>query len=611
MPSGDPGVGASDVPAPARRWAWVAVAVLVGLPILVLIGSLAQRTWYPTGDQAQAELRMLSMPEDPPLLGAAGRIQDAEQRQGNHPGPLMFWTTWPLYALLGGSSWAFSAATALVNLAWLTTSVWLVKRRAGLAACAGYGITALVLIGGYGLDALSQPWNPWVSLLPFTVLLLSTWSAFEGDRWAPVLATAAGSYALQGHIGYLPVTVPIVGLALAAPVWRWWRASERGSPSVWAIPLAASVGLALLAWSGPIYDVATNEPNNVSKLIANFSEPSEDPIGAASAVEAVLQSANPVGAWVFGGDEITGSALPGLLLLAAWATVAVVVARRRTSPSLTSLNAVLAVVTVLGTIAVSRVFGVLYLYTFRWIVAIVALQVFATAWGIATLLPGRSAATNRRLAAGAAAVLVLLAGFTSVRVARQEIPYDQSWRMEQQLAPAVAAQLDPELRYIVRWDDRAYLGGLGFGLILDLERRGFDVGADPRFSAAVEPHRVRCPGDFDQIITVVTGVTTIEGYEADPALRKVADADSREDPERWAEAEQELLDLLAARGEVLTPAELERSLTGKLLGTEEPREVKDLAGELVLAGVPSAVFVQPAPEPVPLDVSPINAPCND
>lgn len=86
---------------------------------------------------------------------------------------------------------------------------------------------------------------------------------------------------------------------------------------------------------------------------------------------------------------------------------------------------------------------------------------------------------------------------------------------------------------------------------------------------------------------------------------------TREDPERWAEAEQELLDLLAARGEVLTPAELERSLTGKLLGTEEPREVKDLAGELVLAGVPSAVFVQPAPEPVPLDVSPINAPCND
>lgn len=60
-------------------------------------------------------------------------------------------------------------------------------------------------------------------------------------------------------------------------------------------------------------------------------------------------------------------------------------------------------------------------------------------------------------------MLVLLAGFTSVRVARQEIPYDQSWRMEQQLAPAVAAQLDPELRYIVRWDDRAYLGDSASG----------------------------------------------------------------------------------------------------------------------------------------------------
>jgi len=169
----------ADDPADARRGdlRWLLIAAVCAIPIVVLIVALAQRTWYPTGDQAQAELRMLSLPSHPPLVGAAGRIADEQFRQGNHPGPLMFWATWPVYALLGGSSWAFEAATALVNVAWLTLSVWLVRRRAGIGACAWYGAVALVLIGGFGLDALSQPWNPWVSLLPFAVLLLATWSA--------------------------------------------------------------------------------------------------------------------------------------------------------------------------------------------------------------------------------------------------------------------------------------------------------------------------------------------------------------------------------------------------------------------------------------------------
>ena len=49
-------------------------------------------------------------------------------------------------------------------------------------------------------------------------------------------------------------------------------------------------------------------------------------------------------------------------------------------------------------VAVSRIFGSLYLYTFRWIVVIVALQVFTLGWGIASLLPRPSPLAQRRLA---------------------------------------------------------------------------------------------------------------------------------------------------------------------------------------------------------------------
>lgn len=602
----------ADDPADARRGdrRWLLIAAVVAVPILVLIGALAQRTWYPTGDQAQAELRMLSLPGHPPLVGAAGRIADEQYRQGNHPGPLMFWSTWPAYKALGGSSWAFEAATALVNLAWLALSVWLVKRRAGIGACAWYGFVALVLIGGFGLDALSQPWNPWVALLPFAVLLLATWSAIEGDRWAPVLATAAGSYALQGHVGYLPLVIPLVGVALVAPLLRWWRSprsepdgdgDDDGRPTArpsalwWALPLAVAVLVALVAWSGPLYDLVANDPSNVSKLIANFSTPSDPPIGLKAGIEAVFQSTGPTGSWVWGGAAVEGSAWPGKLFLLAWAVVAVLVAVRGDRPALSRFNALLTATLLVGMFAVSRIFGSLYLYTFRWIVVIVAFQVFTLGWGLATLLPRPSPVAQRRLAGLTVVGLVLLSGVTAVRISRQEIPYDQSWRSEQALAPAVASKLDPDQRYLVQWDDPAYLGGLGFGLILDLERRGFTVGGQPQYDAAIEPHRVMCTGDFDAVLTVVTGENHIAAWRQRDGITELAATDPRDDPAAWNRTADELVDVLNAQrapgDPEVTRESLENSLNLLLLAPGQSQQVVDLASDLVLGGVPSAVFL--------------------
>lgn len=612
----------------ARDLRWLVVAVLVAIPIVVLIVALAQRTWYPTGDQAQAELRMRSLPGDPPLVGAAGRIQDEAMRQGNHPGPLMFWATWPLYALLGRSAWAFEAATALVNLAWLTVSVWLVRRRAGWGATAWYGGILLVLIGGFGLDALSQPWNPWVALAPFAVLVLATWSSLDGDRWMVVLAVASATYALQGHVGYLPLVMPLVGVSAAATAWWWWRGGRPDradapgqaaadddparTPVVRLIaPLALATLVGLVLWSGPIVDALTATTSNVSKLIANFAHPSDPPIGLQRGIEAVFQSSSPVGAWVWGGSAVEGSAWPGKLLLLAWAVVAVLVARRGERPSLQRLNALLAGTVLIAMVAVSRIFGALYLYTFRWIVVLTALVVFALGWGIATLLPRPSPSASRRLAGVGAVVLVLLSGVTAVRLARQDIPYDQSSRSVAGLAPTVADQLDPDLRYQIRWDDPAYLGGLGFGLLLELERRGFDVGGEAKFSAAIEPQRVACPGEYDALLTVVTGAGRLAEWRAKPDAVELAATDPREDPAAWQRSFDELLTIQRERnGPDYSAADLESQYNGLLLSGDQPQEVVDLAADLVLGGVPSAVFVQdPAPSDVLDPADARNDPC--
>lgn len=578
--------------APGRLSTAVVVA-LVLLPIVVLVGVLATRTWYPTGDQAQAELRMLSLPDDPPLVGAAGRIAADDGTQGNHPGPLMFWVPWPLYRALGGSSWAFEAATAAVNAAGLAAAVALVARRSRRRAVTlWFGATTLVLIGGYGLDALSQPWNPWVALVPFTVALLSVWAVLDGARWPLVLAVAAASYSMQAHVGYLPLLPPIVLVGAAALLWRErprdgdLRTALRG----WLpVPVAVLVGLAL--WSGPIVDAVRHDPSNVDILVEHFGSPDEEVIGVGGGVEALLQASNPVGPWLGYSPGVDGSILPGLALLAAWGGVALAVAVRRLDPTLARLNVVIALALLLTTAALARVFGAVYLYTFRWVVALVALEVFTLGWG-AVVLAGRRVPVAPRVAPGlrvaAVAAVALLSLGTAVRVAGEENPYPRSSALAGELSRQTAADLPEGPAYLVRWEDTVYLGGPAFGLVLDLERRGYDVGVGAPHRAAAEPHRVRCGGDYDAVLTVVTGLDRIAAWRDRPEAREVAFADVRTADERVAgdSARERLASLL----DLDDPAAVDSRLSQIVLDPSFPPEVVDLAGGLVDVGVPTAVF---------------------
>lgn len=590
---------------------WWVVAALVVAPVVVLVGALAQRTWYPTGDQAQAELRMLSLPEDVPLVGAAGRIVADDGTQGNHPGPLMFWATWPLYRLLGGSSWAFAGATALVNAAGLAAAVALVARRGGRAVALGWGAVALVMVGGFGLDAVSQPWNPWVALVPFLLLLLSCWAVLDGDRWPLVLAVAGGSYALQGHAGYAPLVPPLLLLATVVLVVRE-RPRDRadlGAAARRLAPLPVAVLVGLVLWSGPLVDATTNDPSNVRILLESFASPDEgeEVLGLADGVEAVLQASDPLGPWARRGTGLGGSVLPGLALLGAWAVVAAVVAAARLHPTLTRLNAVLGGALVLGTIAVSRVFGALYLYTFRWIVVLVALVVLTLGWGLAVVARAQGlrvpdAPGTRRLGAVGVAAVVALSAITAAGLVGEEIPYRRAWQAETELARQVVPALEGDDRtFLVRWEDPVYLGGLGFGLVLALERGGVRVGVDPAFSAAAEPHRVLCPGEYDALVTVVTGQDGIDRWRARPDAREVGLADVRS-PAEQREGErqrQALARALSTDGEVVDADQIDGRLSLIVLDPAQPPEVVALASRLVEAGVPTAAFVLDPPPAEP------------
>jgi len=608
------------------RWLTVAIGAAAVVPILVLIAVLARRTWYPTGDIAQAELRMRSLPSDPPLVGAAGRIADDLGRQGNHPGPLMFWVTWPIYWLLGRSAWAFEAATALVNAAWLCVSVWIARRRGGTPLAWWAAVILVLLVGGYAIDGVSQPWNPWTSLLPFSALLFAVWSVLDGDRWMLPVAVFAGCYALQGHIGYLALVPPLLLLAVGALAWQWWsdRRTPSGSHSAgrrgasarspgWVLaPVGIGVLVGLVAWSGPLVDLATRTPSNVQKLYENFGNPDEPPLGLWSGLGALLRGLNPFGAWLVGGQAVSGSVVPGALLVIAWAVAAVVVWRRG-ERSMTRLNVVLAVALVLGLASTSRIFGDLYFYVYRWVCPLAGALVFSLGWSLVVLAPDRwrSRVDARRLAGVAAVVLVAVVALTSVRLATGPTPYRYSSRIEAQLSPQLAT-LPDDRRYLVRWDDPVYLGGLGFGVLLDLERRGYDVGVDPEYATGAERHRVFCPGEYDAVLTVATSPSRVGDWRARPGVREVAAADPRTAEERAASDRDRaiLAAYLDEQGRPSKQADVDAALTGFVLSTKLPRSVNDAAGRLIATSVPSAVFVtDPAPQAGPVPRSPRTEAC--
>ena len=122
------------------------------------------------------------------------------------------------------------------------SSVWIARRRGGTPLAWWAAIILVLLLGGYAIDGVSQPWNPWISLLPFSALLFAVWSVLDGDRWMLPVAVFAGSYALQGHIGYLALVPPLLLLAVGSLAWQWWsgRRTPSGSPAAPASPRPAA-----------------------------------------------------------------------------------------------------------------------------------------------------------------------------------------------------------------------------------------------------------------------------------------------------------------------------------------------------------------------------------
>jgi hypothetical protein len=601
---------------PPRRVRLIVWAVLA-VPFVIAAVALAARHWHPVLDLAMTELRVRDVGgSHSPLIGLPGRI-GVFPDQGSHPGPLSFYLLAPTYRVLGATAWSLLVGAIVVNIVAIGLSLWIAERRGGSSLTIAVGGLIAVLVVGYGFEVLTQPWNPYLPLLSWLVVLLATWSVLDGDHAMLVVVTGVASLCAQTHLPYLGMGLGMGALCLVVMVIDWVRHPvQRQQIARWA---AWSALLAAVLWLPVLIDQVTNTPGNLSMLQQYFRHPPESPVGGGEGIRLSLrhldvtrvlrEAAHGDGFLTSAGFHLDGSVLPGAVVLLLWAGAAVL-AWRSGHRLLRSLHVVIGWSFVLGVVSMSRIFGKVWYYLTLWAWTTTVLMVAATVWTISALVMQRRGDSRAapRLAIGGVVAALGMVSLALAFVAAVRVPAP-----EQHLSDTLGHLVGPTVealdrgdgdadgrdgRYLVTWNDARNFGSQGYGLVVALERAGFDVGVPDTWRVPVTSHRVLDAAEATAELRFATGAF-IDEVGALPGAVEVVEYDPRS-PAEVAEYDRltaAVTEALVSDGaDDLVPL-LDTNLFGVQLDPRVPPEVQRMVDRMLQLGGPTAVFIVPAGSP--------------
>lgn len=583
------------------------VGALIALPLIVALVSVTRQHWYPTGDMAQAELHVRGFFDHPPLVGAAGRIGriDLPYAQGSHPGPAMWVALLPTYLLFGRTSLGILVGMTVMQAAFITAAVLLARRLAGPMAGLATATAAAVLVHSLGPATFLEPWNPWGGLFSFMCFVIAVWGVLAGrPRWL-VLAVFSGVFAVQCHIGYAPlVGVGLVAVTVAVLV-RWRRDRPPNMARWWWI----AVGVFALMWVPPILDQIRRKPGNLRILWDHFTSSTEFDgtprvyVGLTQSLKTFAGEAGLIGPWLRGQfrqpPDPPSIVLFLLTVVAVSAAVVAAVRADRTERRRLDLwlFAVIGGFMAAGIVGMSRIFGEFYGYVIRW------WWILMGGLLVAVVLAAVAALSHRRRALGViAAGCLLLAGYAStaatIASAHERVPSPRNSALVGGVTNEVVHALDPAGRYLIRWYDPVSLGGIPYGVLLELERRGYTVGVDAVNSAGALPQRVMPESTATAVLWVVTGQKAIDAFRARTDSTELGAFDQRSPAEatRSDALRAELIRRLDALGlHCLVPTlDTQYGLAPLVIGDAPvPPDVRAIAAEYNTIGLPAAVFSVP------------------
>lgn len=591
---------------------WIAVLglwALFAVPFVVALVALSRARYFPVLDLAQTELRIRDVGSGNfPMVGLPGRIGGF--LEGSHPGPLSFWALWPVYALLGSTAWAMTAAAAFLNFLAIGAALWIAQRRAGLVLLVAVGAVLGALVCLYGPSHLTQPWNPYLPMLWFVVFLLAVMSVLDEDLPMLPVAIFAGTFCVQTHISYAAL---VGGLGLVVAIVLALRFARAGADGAYRRRVLTwtlgGVALGVLLWLAPVVQELTNDRGNLTIIWEYFTKPPLDPIGPGRGVELLLVHLNP---WrlLAGQDASGGSIVGGLVLLVIWLLSVIVPWKERSQPqarTLLRLDLVLGVAVVLGAASIGRIFGFVWYYLMLWGWSVCGLMLVAIGWSAALLCAQRLSVDQLRkartglVASLVTATIVFLAVFT-VAASKVEAPEADVAMPLRTLVPETVLALDAgdipgagsDGRLLVTWTLTKRLGSLGYGLLSELERSGFDVGAVDALRVVTTQHRVRALEDATATVHLAQG-DEVAKWRGKPEYKEVAFVDLRtsQDRARYKQLRREAIAQLHAAGLDDVVENVDKNLFVAAYDPRNPLATKRLLEEMLLIGGPAAVFVGP------------------
>lgn len=614
-----------------RRGRVVAGGFVAAIAIPFVVAAVALRNPKPfvVLDLAQTELRVRGVfSAHPPLIGLPGRLGEFGVHIGSHPGPMSFWLLAPLYRIFGADGWAMFASALTLNFFWICLAFWLAWRRGRVPMLIGVGTVVMVLVHTFGIFVVEQPWNPYMPLMAWTVVLLAAWAVLDDDHaMLPVLVFAA-SFCMQTHIPYLGMAGGVVaGTVVATVLWRHVRARWvrrrgddeaaghwfAGDPARWPTPrrmwawVGGSFVFGLVLWSLPIFDQFHSQRGNLSLIFQDITDPPQASGGLSQGLELVLQHLNVpqllTGQRLF--FVLTNPVWPGIVLLVVWIASAVAAWRFRMRAVLI-LDGLVLWCLALAVYALGGIYGDLYWYLMMWMWTICAAIVASIVWvGIEAVRRSSLAADPRRrvrtVAAGVLTVgLAVLFVSTTVDAARAEIP-DQglSNQMAAVIPPTVAAIRAGEVpgdtghgRYLVEWNDPVRIGDAGYTLLDQLEGHGIPAGLRPHFLGIIPGWQIVAPGTERGVVHLSVGEADIDAWRNVPGSVEVVyhDGRSARDRAEFDRLRDEATESIVAAGG--DPSVVD--FPGKAsLDTSLPLAATQALSRMSEIGVPIAVFLAP------------------